>query len=152
MCKGFTMVGAFMYFLGLVLSSMPFLVGSSGQEGRISAIIQCTLVLCLAAADFAWNHNFSLYQSILCMMIWLTTTMIEWTGPRAYDNMTTGLDSQVRGCDGGYRFSFVVYVAIWLTMIIFGAALMVCEDSPLSSSDKDEEEILVSWRSGRSDS
>lgn len=149
-CRGMAILGALFYFLGLVLSSMPFLVGSSGAEGRSSDIVQCTLVLFIAVGDCLIYQSSSLKDIFLCVLIWLSTTVVAWAGPRAYDNMTDGFESQIGGCDGGYRSAFLIYMSIWLTCIIFGSLLMVCEDGPFSSmcADREEEsERAFSYRS-----
>jgi len=142
-------LGALFYFIGLILSSLRFLVGSSGGEERQAAIIQCFLVLAIALSQCAMGKDLSQREVVYCLLVWLSTTIIEWAGPRAYDNMTTGFESQIGGCDGGYRSAFLIYMSIWLSCIIFGSLLMVCEDSTLYDKDEDEEEIPYSFRSAQ---
>ncbi|CAE7575107.1 unnamed protein product [Symbiodinium natans] len=60
--------------------------------------------------------------------IWFGSTVVEWAGPRPYDNMSLGLPGQIAGCDGGYRSPFLIYASVWLTGLTFGTLLLFCEE------------------------
>ncbi|CAK8986251.1 unnamed protein product [Durusdinium trenchii] len=123
--------GALLLYIGLVLSSIPMLMGvSADDEGKTAAIVQQTLVLVcwLTERYLVEGRPLPLMQSCLCALIWFGSTVVEWAGPRPYDNMSLGLPGQIAGCDGGYRSPFLIYASVWLTGLTFGTLLLFCEE------------------------
>jgi len=123
--------GALLLYIGLVLGNIPMLIGvSTDDEGKASAILHsCLVLVCwLAERYLVTGHPLPLMQSALCAMIWFGSTVVEWAGPRPYDNMSLGLAGQISGCDGGYRSPFMIYAAVWLTGLTFGTLLLFCEE------------------------
>mmetsp|Transcript_115548 Transcript_115548/g.204221 ORF Transcript_115548/g.204221 Transcript_115548/m.204221 type:complete len:1057 (-) Transcript_115548:56-3226(-) len=148
-------IGALLVFIGLVLNSVPYLVGvSSDAEGKAAALISCSLVMFVWLGEkLVWKQPVHLAQTIACWLIFVSSILVEYAGPRPFDNMTIGFDSQSGGCDGRYRSPFLMYAAIWLTVIMFGALLLIVEETPPDSiclfcgGDMEEE---LSWRSSGS--
>lgn len=157
-CRALGVIGALFVFLGLVVNSVPFLVGvSTDAEGKAAALIQCFLLPFVWAGERCCcsGRPVHLAQTVACVLIFVSSLMVEYAGPRPFDNMTIGFDSQSGGCDGRYRSPFLMYAAIWLTLIMFGALLLAVEEMPpvltqyLNCGD-DEEELSQSWRSSGS--
>eukprot|EP00435_Cladocopium_sp_Y103_P022111 s490_g5.t1 len=123
--------GALLLYIGLVLSSIPMLMGvSADDEGKAAAIAQQTLVLVcwLTERYLVEGRPLPLMQSCLCALIWFGSSVVEWAGPRPYDNMSLGLPGQIAGCDGGYRSPFLIYASVWLTGLTFGTLLLFVEE------------------------
>lgn len=129
--KASAIAGGLSLFAGLVLQSVPYLVGvASDAEGRAAALLQCTLVLCVWVSDCMINQEERddlLWQTMLCVLVWVGTTLVQFAGPRPYDNMSVGFETQIAGCDGGYRSPFLCYASIWLGAILFGVLLMIVD-------------------------
>lgn len=123
--------GALLLFSGHVLGDIPMLMGvSTKDEGTAAAIMQCTFPLMCWVADryFVTGRPLPLIQAALCGLAWFGSTLMEWAGPKPFDNLTAGLDGQMAGCDGGFRSPFLIYASIWLTVIMFGTFLFFCDD------------------------
>jgi len=137
--------GAFLHFLGLALSSMPWLLGVwLDEQGKAAMMLQCTLVLACWAADrfLADGRPPSPLLSCGCVVVWFGSTLVEWAGPRPYDSLMPGLSAQIAGCDGGYRSPFLIYAPLWLTVIIFGTLFLLvtaCEDLMNASIDSESD-------------
>eukprot|EP00930_Biecheleria_cincta_P040751 TRINITY_DN27913_c0_g1_i1.p1 TRINITY_DN27913_c0_g1~~TRINITY_DN27913_c0_g1_i1.p1 ORF type:complete len:1079 (-),score=172.59 TRINITY_DN27913_c0_g1_i1:18-3254(-) len=141
--------GALLLYIGLVLGSMPMLMGvSTDDEGKAAALVQQTLVLAcwLVERYLICGRPLPVLQSCCCALVWLGTTIIEWAGPRPYDNMSLGMPGQIAGCDGGFRSPFVIYASVWLTLLTFGSLLLVCGEEgtcvmSAETSDDDEDDL-----------
>lgn len=138
--------GALLLYIGLVLSSIPMLMGvSADDEGKAAAIAQQTLVLVcwLTERYLVEGRPLPLMQSCLCALIWFGSSVVEWAGPRPYDNMSLGLPGQIAGCDGGYRSPFLIYASVWLTGLTFGTLLLFVEEGTtlVSCVDASDEEV-----------
>jgi len=135
--------GALLLYLGLVVGSFPMLMGvSTDDEGKAAAIVHCTQVLaCWAMERYKiLGHALPMMQSCACAVVWFGSTLVEWAGPRPYDNISLGLRSQISGCDGGYRSPFLVYAAGWLTCITFGVLFLCCEEGGAAPARGDDED------------
>lgn len=133
MHRGLGVTGTMLIFCGLVLSSVPYLVGvSSDAESKAAQIIQTFLVLlCWLGERFLLlGYPMHLAQTLACFLVWLGSILVEYAGPRPYDNLSAGLNGQIGGCDGRYRSPFLVYAGIWLTGLVFGVLLMLLEELP----------------------
>lgn len=140
--------GALLLYIGLVLGSIPMLMGvSADDEGKAAAIVQQSLVLACWMAEryLVEGRPLPLLQSLLCALIWFGSTVVEWAGPRPYDNMSLGLPGQIAGCDGGYRSPFLIYASVWLTGLTFGTLLLFCEEgtSLVTCIDPSDDEATV---------
>ncbi|CAE8683668.1 unnamed protein product [Polarella glacialis] len=147
--------GALLLFIGLVLGSTPMLVGvSSDDYAKAAALVQSTLVLVcwLAERYLISGHPLPLLQSCMCALVWFGSTLIEWAGPRPYDNISLGVAGQTAGCDGGYRSPFMGYVAVWIPVITFGTLLVFCQEGKSCESScyagEEEEESIPAASDG----
>eukprot|EP00747_Dinoflagellata_sp_TGD_P181269 gnl/TRDRNA2_/TRDRNA2_35051_c0_seq1.p1 gnl/TRDRNA2_/TRDRNA2_35051_c0~~gnl/TRDRNA2_/TRDRNA2_35051_c0_seq1.p1 ORF type:complete len:1165 (+),score=199.27 gnl/TRDRNA2_/TRDRNA2_35051_c0_seq1:67-3495(+) len=121
--------GAMLLWAGLVLGAAPDLIGDvSRQEEKAADLIGCCAVLfCWALERYILRGSeMPVVQSIACVLVWFSTSLIEWARPRPFDNLALGFDTQVAGCDGGYRSPFLVYCGAWITGLVFGTLLLVC--------------------------
>jgi len=124
--------GALFLYIGLVLSSVPVVMGvAATRDATFASMIQCSLVLVCWLIDryLITARQIPPLQSYACVIVWFGSTIIEWTGPKPHDNMTLGLAGQIAGCDGGYRSPFLIYVFVWITCLTFGAILLLLDNS-----------------------
>lgn len=122
--------GAFLFFFGLVLASLPKLRGvKTDTEEKGAALIQCTLVLtCWITERYQIvGRPLPPVQSLTCAVMWFAATLVQWAGPKPFDNLSLGLDGQVSGCDGGYRTPFLIYAASWTTCLTAGPAFLLIQ-------------------------
>jgi len=137
--------GALLYFIGLALGSIPWLVGVwNDVEGKASIMVQQMLVLaCLVSERCILGRAPHPLIAIGCVVVWFGSTLIEWAGPRPYDSMLSGLEGQIAGCDGGYRTPFLIYAPLWLSVVTFGAVFLCfnpdgrCDNGEDDSSEDD---------------
>eukprot|EP00929_Paragymnodinium_shiwhaense_P032095 TRINITY_DN17855_c0_g1_i3.p1 TRINITY_DN17855_c0_g1~~TRINITY_DN17855_c0_g1_i3.p1 ORF type:complete len:1020 (-),score=169.29 TRINITY_DN17855_c0_g1_i3:353-3412(-) len=124
--------GALLLYGGLALSAIPWILGFwNDSAGQLSAIIGCTSVLSCWIAEAqlgAVQRGSKIHplHAVGCALVWFSTTLIEWAGPKPHDSMMTGTHAQIAGCDGGYRSPFLIYAPLWLTAITFGSLLLLC--------------------------
>eukprot|EP00931_Biecheleriopsis_adriatica_P004865 TRINITY_DN106468_c0_g1_i1.p1 TRINITY_DN106468_c0_g1~~TRINITY_DN106468_c0_g1_i1.p1 ORF type:complete len:1110 (+),score=220.45 TRINITY_DN106468_c0_g1_i1:67-3396(+) len=137
--------GSLLLYIGLILSSIPTLMGvSTDDEGKAAGLLQQSLVVAcwLAERYLITGYPLPLLQSCTCALIWFGCTVVEWAMPRPYDNMSLGLPGQIAGCDGGYRSPFLIYSSLWLTGLTFGTLLLFCEERKGLPEQSDDEASL----------
>jgi hypothetical protein len=154
----FGVFGALIVFVGLVLNSIPMLMGvSTDSEGKAAAVVRCLLVAaCWITERYLLEAApLPLGRSCACALVWFGSTLVAWAAPRPHDNISQGLGSQIAGCDGGYRSPFLIYCAMWITSLLFGTLLigtllLKCkEDATSEVHDVGDVESSFALRRGR---
>jgi len=154
----FGVFGALIVFVGLVLNSIPMLMGvSTDSEGKAAAIVRCLLVAACWVTEryLLEGAPVPLGRSCACALVWFGSTLVAWAAPRPHDNISQGLGSQIAGCDGGYRSPFLIYCAMWITSLMFGTLLigtllLKCkEDASSEVPDVGDVESSFALRRGR---